>query len=54
MKAVSQNTRTLVRAAIIAALYTVLPLLLQPLSYGGARAGRGLPALEQSGRLHDL
>ena len=34
MKAVSQNTRTLVRAAIIAALYTVLTLLLQPLSYG--------------------
>ena len=34
MKAVSQNTRTLVRAAIIASLYTVLTLLLQPLSYG--------------------
>ena len=34
MKAVSQNTRTLVRAAIIAALYTVLTLLLQPISYG--------------------
>ena len=34
MKAVSGNTRTLVRAALIAALYTVLTLLLQPLSYG--------------------
>ena len=34
MKAVSTNTRTLVRAALIAALYTVLTLLLQPLSYG--------------------
>ena len=34
MKAVAQNTRTLVRAALIAALYTVLTLLLQPLSYG--------------------
>ena len=34
MKAVSQNTRTLVLAAIIAALYTVLTLLLQPLAYG--------------------
>ena len=34
MKAVSTNTRTLARAAIIAALYTVLTLLLQPLSYG--------------------
>ena len=34
MKAVSNNTRTLARAAIIAALYTVLTLLLQPLSYG--------------------
>ena len=28
MKAVSTNTRTLVRAALIAALYTVLTLLL--------------------------
>ena len=34
MKAVSTNPRTLVRAALIAALYTVLTLLLQPLSYG--------------------
>ena len=34
MNPIHMNTRTLARAALIAAIYTVLTLLLQPLSYG--------------------